>query len=344
VPDPKYAFISAFLKGEETKTIAPEHIDRMISASNLQDALTIIRETDVGSYLEALPIRTFEDVDENLWRYLALRIRDVESLKFVPKEIRKLSGAWVVKYDVFNIKAALEGISAGKKVSMIPIRVLHNNSLLDRLSSAANVDDIIQLLIECRLAGYVPALEQYKTSESAKSKLLAEARLDNTYYENMLNLSKTMSAGEVLSKTLGLTIDLTNLQIIARGIIMGTGAEVAEFAIAGGYMIAGQALKDLSSSDLAEVPTKLADTPYRDIAKELLSSYETTKDISVVSEIVDKHKFRLAKEMLSSRLSSPLVIAWYLIVKEIEIRNLRLALKAIVDGISVQEIKNLLVL
>ena len=342
--NPRHAFISAFLKGEETKIVTSEHIDKMMSASNLQDALVIIRETDIGSYLEDLPVRTFDDIDKCLWGYLAQRIRYVESLKFPPKEIRKLSRAYLMKYDIFNIKAALQGISADKKVSMIPIGVIYNNSLLDELSNAENVDDIIQLLIECKLGDYVLALEQYKMSESAKSKLLAQTKLDNKYYENMVNVSKAISEGLVLSKTLGLTIDLTNLQTITRAIIMGIGAEIAEYAIAGGYMIAGQAIKDLSSSELADVPTKLEGTPYQGIAKEVLSSYETTRDISVVSEIIDKHKFRLAKEMLSSRLLSPLVMAWYLILKEIEIRNLRLAFKAIVDGIPLQEIKNYLVL
>jgi vacuolar-type H+-ATPase subunit C/Vma6 len=180
--------------------------------------------------------------------------------------------------------------------------------------------------------------------ESVKSKLLAQTKLDNKYYENMLNVSKTISAGHVFSKILGLTIDLTNLQIIIRAIIGGIGAEIAEYAIAGGYMITGQAIKDLSSSELAEVPTKLGGTPYQDIAKEVLSSYETTKSISAVSEIIDKHKFRLAKEMLSSRLLPSLAMAWYLILKEVEIRNLRLVLKTIVDGVPVQEIKNYLVM
>ena len=342
--NPRHAFISAFLKGEETKIVTSEHIDKMMSASNLQDALVIIRETDIGSYLEDLPVRTFDDIDKCLWGYLAQRIRYVESLKFPPKEIRKLSRAYLMKYDIFNIKAALQGISTGKKATMIPVGIIHNNALLDELSNAENVDDIIQLLIECKLGDYVLALEQYKMSESAKSKLFAQTKLDNKYYENMVNVSKAISEGLVLSKTLGLTIDLTNLQIITRAIIKGIGAEIAEYAIAGGYMIAGQAIKDLASSELADVPTKLEGTPYQGIAKEVLSSYETTRDISVVSEIIDKHKFRLAKEMLSSRLLSPLVMAWYLILKEIEIRNLRLAFKAIVDGVPVQEIKNYLVL
>jgi vacuolar-type H+-ATPase subunit C/Vma6 len=341
---PRYAFISAFLKGEETKTVTSEHVDKMMTASNLQDALAIIREADIGSYLEDLPVRTFDDVDECLWGYLAQRISYIESLKFLPKEILKLSRAYVVKYDILNIKSALQSISTGKKARMIPVGIIYNNALLDELSNAENVDDIIQLVINCKLGDYVPALEQYKMDEGAKSEFIVQTKLDSKYYENMLNLSKAISDGHVLSKTLGITVDLTNLQIIIRAIIGGMGAEIAEYAIAGGYVIEGQVIKDLLSSELAEMPAKLAGTPYQDIAKAVLNSYETTKSISVVSEIIDKHKFRLVKEMLSSRLLSPLVMAWYLILKEVEIRNLRIALKAIVDGVPVQEIKNYVVL
>jgi len=344
VLSPRHAFISAFLKGEETRTVTSEHIDKMMTASNLQDALAIIREADIGSYLEESPVRTFDDVDASLWGYLSRCIRYVESFRFRPKEIPKLSRTYVVKYDVLNIKAALQGISTDKKANMIPVGIIYNNALLDELSTAESVDDIIRILIKCKLVDYVAALEQYKMDERVKSQLLAQTKLDNKYYENMLNVSKTISAGHVFSKTLGLTIDLTNLQIITRAIIRGIGAEIVEYTIAGGYMIAGQAIKDLASSELAEMPTKLGGTPYQGIAKEVVSRYETTKNISAVSEIIDKHKFRLAKEMLSSRLVPSLVMAWYLILKEVEIRNLRLVLKAIVDGVSVQEIRDYLVL
>ncbi len=343
MPNPKYAFISAYLKGEESKVVNSEHIDRMLKASDIQEALEIIKETDIGSYLEGLPIRTFDDLDKYLWEYFARRIGTVESFKFLPKQILKVSKAYVVKYDVLNIKAALQGISTGKEVDMIPLGTIYSNGLLDKLSQAKNPGDIVELLIRSKLQNYVPVLEGYQVEGGIKSKLLAETKLDSEYYKNMLNVSKAIVGGYVLSKILGLTIDLTNLQIVTRAIIWGIGTEIAEYTIAGGYMITGEAIKDLLSSELAEVSKRLGDTPYQGIAKEVLSSYEATKSIAVVSEIIDKHKFRLAKEMLSLRISSPLVMAWYLILKEGEIRNLRLILKAIYDGLPLKEIRGYLV-
>jgi len=344
VLDPRYAFISACLKGEEPKTITPEHIDRMMAASDLQDALATIRDTDIGSYLEELPVRTFDDLDECLWRYLAQRIRYVESFKFLPGDILKISRAYVTKYDVSNIKAALQRISGAERAVMIPVGIINANSLLDELSNAENVDDIIRLLIQCKLGDFVPALEQYKTEASAKSKLLVETKLEGQYYKDMLNMARGIKDGSVLAMALGLMIDLTNLQIACRAIIEGIGADAAEFLIAGGYRIPDKTIRESLPLKMADIPERLEDSQYQEIAGEVSAAYERTESITAVDEIIDKHKFGMLRDILSPRVLSPLVMAWYLILKEIEIRNLRLIIKTIVDGVPSQGIENCLVL
>jgi vacuolar-type H+-ATPase subunit C/Vma6 len=344
VPDPRYAFISACLKGEEPKTVTSEHIDRMAAASNFQDALAIIRETDIGSYLEESPTRTFDDLDELLWRYLMQRIDYVESFKFLPKDVLKVSRAYIVKYDVSNIKAALQGITTGTKARMIPIGTIQNNRLLDELSKAEDVDDIAQLLIKCKLGDYVSALEQYKVDKGPKSKFIAEAKLDGEYYKNMLNMTRRMKDGSVLAKAFGLVIDLTNLQIASRAVIDGIGLDAGELIVAGGYRITDKTIKELLTLKMADISARLEDTQYQDIVSEVSASYDKNKSITAVDDIIDKHKFRMLKEILSPRVLSPLVMAWYLVLKEAEIRNLRLILKAILDGVPVQEVKDYLVL
>ena len=342
--DPKYAFISAFLKGQEPRTVTSEHIDKMAAASELQDALAVIRETDVGGYLEESPVKTFDDLDEYLWRYLAERIRYVESFRFVPRDVLEVSAAYIVKYDVSNIKAALQVLSGGEKPSVIPVGIIHNNGLLAELLKVENLDDIIQLLITCKLTDYVPALEQYKTDKSAKSRLLVDSRLDAEYYRNMLNKARKIKDGSSLAKAFGIVIDLANLQIALRAIIRGMGHEAADFVIAGGYRITDKAVTELLSLKIADVPSRLEDAHYQQIAIEVAGNYDKNKNITAVDEIIDKHKFEMLRDMLSPRVLSPLVMAWYLMLKEVEVRNLRLILKAIVDGAPVQEIRSYLVL
>ena len=342
--DPRYAFISAYIKGEEAKIVTSNHINRMSKVSSIQDILGIISDTDIGSYLEEAPVETFDDLDEHLWMYFGECLEHLEWFKTTPPDILKILKAYIVKYDVLNTKAALQGISTGKKANMIPIGVVHNHGLLDELSNAENVDGIIKLLIECKLEGYASVLEEYKIDEGVKPRLLAEAKLDGEYYKNLLRITRGVKDGSILSKAFSTIIDMTNLQIILRAIIGGMDSKAAEYTISGGYMISDAVIRDLISLKLSDIPGRLENTQYYDVVEEVVSSYDKSTSITVVEEIIEKHKFRLSKEILSPRVLSPLMVAWYLILKEIEIRNLRLILKAMFDNMPIEEIRNYLVL
>lgn len=341
--DTRYAFFTAYLKGEEARLVTSDHIDRMPKVSGIQDVLEIIKETDIGSYLEEAPVETFDDLDEHLWMYFGECLERVEWFKPVPADILKILKAYTAKYDILNIKAALQGISAGRQARKIPIGVIHNSGLLDELSRAENVDSIIEVLTRCKLGNYASVLEEGKMNEGAESRLLAEARLDGEYYKNLLNITKDIIDGTILSKALGIIIDMKNLQVVLRAIIAGIGPEAAKYIINGGYMLSSEAIKELLPLKLSDIPGRV-EYLYQNMAEEVVSSYDRTKSIAVVDEIIEKHKFKLAKEILSLRMLSPLMIAWYLILKEVEIRNLRLILKAMFDNIPVEEIRNCLVL
>ena len=337
----KYAFMSAYLKGAEAKIVTSEHIDRISKTPSLQDVLEIIKDTDIGGYLEEAVIKTFDDSDKYLWKYFGECLERLKGLKLVPADILKVLEAYIVKYDVLNIKAAWQGISIGKKASLIPVGVIYGHGLLDELSGAEEVDAVKKVLVESKLGAYASVLDEY--TEGTKSKFLGEARLDREYYANLLNIAKSIHDGSLLAKAFSIMIDMANLQLINRVIIEGIGSEADEFVISGGYMISDKVAKDLLSHKIADIPGALKGTQYQGIAEEVVASYSRTKSITAVEEVIDKHKFRLLKEMLSPRVLTPLVIAWYLIVKEIEIRNLRLVLKATFDNIPVEEIKDYLV-
>ena len=109
-------------------------------------------------------------------------------------------------------------------------------------------------------------------------------------------------------------------------------------------MITEKDIQDLLSFKLTDMPQRLENPQYKQVAEEILISYGKTSNIIAVDVTIDRHKFRLLKELLSPRLLSPLVMAWYLVLKEFEMRNLRLILKTIADGIPTEAIKEYLVL
>jgi len=342
--DPRYAYISAYLKADEPNVFASKHLSRMLGISNIRDIQSIIRETDIGNYLEGISFNNFDDLDQSLWRYFVHCIKEIETFKFIPDDIKKLSSVYIEKYDVANIKAALQAVgSTGNRNPIIPVGIIHDNGLLDELSDAENVADIIELLTRSRLAHYIPIIEESESDGSTKSRLLLGARLDGEYYRVMLGMANSIREGDTLAQSIGIVIDLTNLQIVARAIIEGIGTEVADYTIPGGYIITDKTIRELLAVKIVDLPRRLEDSKYYQLAKELASSYEKSKRVTTVDEVLETYKFKSLRETLSPTILSPLVMAWYLILKETEIRNLRIIFRAIYDNISIEEIKKYLV-
>jgi len=344
LPNPKYAFISAYLKGAEPRIVGSDHIGRMSAAADVADALAAIRDTDVGGYLEEKQIDSFDDVDRYLWEHFTQRIDDVEAFRFLPGDILKISRAYVTKYDVLNIKSVLRGLSAGRKARAVPAGVIYRNGLLDKLIAAESTEDIIQLLVDCELGNFAYILKEYNAEGDARAKFIAEAMLDSEYFKNVLHVTERIKDGAVFAKALGVCIDLANLQIVTRAIVDGLGINAMEHVIGGGYLLTEEEIKGLVVLRLSDLPQRMENAQYRSAVEELLSVYDGNRDIAIVEEVLGRHKFRLLKDMLSPRILSPLVMAWYLITKEAEMRNLRLILKAKFDGFPVEEISGYLVL
>jgi len=341
-----YAFTSAYLKGEEARLITSEHVGRISNAPSIQGVLEIIKDTDIGSYLREVALISFDDIDQCLWDYFSYCLERLEWFKMLPADLLKILRAYIAKYDVSNVKAALWRVARGKKVSMIPVGTLHDCGLLDRLANAENLADIIESLDRCKLRNYADILreEEQRLSQGARFRLQVDARLDNEYYRNMLNIAKASAESLMFSKALGIIIDLTNLQVISRAIIEGLGPDAAEYTIGGGRMLSVEIIGELLSLKLSDMPQRLDDVQYLDVAREILAGYDATKSITAVVETVEAHKFRLLREILAPRVLSPLMIIYYLVLKEAEIRNLRLILKAMLDGIPLVETSKYLVL
>jgi len=342
--DPRYAFATAYLKAGESRVVTSEHLEGMLRASSLPEALELIQETDSGSYLRRQTINKFDDFDASLWEYFQEHVEHLEGLRILPDEMHTILKKHMVKYDVLNIKAALQGIAAHKKARMIPAGVICSRGLLDELSNAEEIEGISEILRTCGLQRYADILSQAEEFiADIKARLLLESQLDNAYYQDYLAMAKGLTDGHLLTKSIGLTIDLLNLQMVLRSVARGTTHEVTEYTLDGGYMLSGEIISELRSLKLPDIRDKLEDTFYYQIGQEFLANYERTHSLTAIEEVIHKHKFRLLRDILMLRMMSSLVIAWYLILKETELRNLRLVAKSLLDNLSLEGVKNLLV-
>jgi vacuolar-type H+-ATPase subunit C/Vma6 len=307
----------------------------------VQEALEVIRNTELGDYLAKKRTKTFKEIDHCLWRYLGDCMKRLKQLN-PPLDILLLADQYLRKYDVLNIKIALRRIFTKKTASMVPLGLMDHFGLLEELSIAKSIDEIAHVLLKCDLGDYAFSLRNIQAGDGG-SRLQVEMDLDRLYHGSMVASMKRMDDGRLLTQAWGVMIDLTNLDAVFRSTI-GEKDLSAEFVIEGGHMLSVGAIKELLLLKLSEIVRRLEHTEYAPCAQEIYKNYEARGNITIVEETIEKHKFRLLGEILSPRILSPTNLLWHLILKEMEIRNVRLILKALADGMPASETKNYLVI
>ena len=338
-----YAFISAYLKGEEARMVNSNHLAAITGASNYSEVVDSIRDTDIGSYLEGLDIQTFDELDDRLWVYLNDSLSRINWFKSVPKDGRRIIDVYTTRYDILNVKVALQNILTGTKTNGIPAGTIYGSGLLEELLDAETLEDISSVLGSCHLRDYAAVLEEYRTEDGIRREILTDTGMEQVYFKELASAAGKMKDCDSLLKAFRTILDLTNLQVVLRASISESSAASAGRTIEGGYLLPDGLLRELLTLRAADIPSRLENPEYRAVAEEIMASYERDRNISVIDETIDKYKFRIISEILSPRIMSPAVIVWYLILKEIEVRNIRLVLKVVLDNISPDEIRDYLV-
>ena len=337
----RYAFMSAYLKGEESRSVTSEQIGEVLQRSaTMQDALEIIGDTDIGEYLLDQPIKAFDDADECLWMYLDECLGRLDGFD-IPTDMSHIAHLYAEKYDVLNIRIALRVILKKTPSSMVPIGKIHGGGYLHEMSAAREKDELPSILATCNLGDYIRAIEEINEKD-AQSVSEGEVALQNLYHQKVLEAFRGMADGHLLEKAFRIGIDMANLQTVFRLSLGGnhtTGAPV----LIGGRMLSGDTVQELLTMKMAEITGRLENTGYHVMAQEVSKGYEKGGEITAVDKVTEKHRFRMLKDLLSPRILSTSNMLWYLLLKELEIRNLRLTFKMLADGIPAAEIKDLVI-
>lgn len=341
----RYAFTSAYLKGEEARSISTEHIDGMFQRSmSLQDIIDSMRDTDIGTYLlefAAGGTRTFDDIDEFLWIYFGGCLERLRRFE-IPKEMDRMLDSYIKKYDIANIKTSLRKALEEATADMCPLGTLHSEGYLEELEDAKTIEEISEVLESCNLDDYSAIIKDIREKE-ARSTFEGEFRLESLYYDSMRASFTDMSDGGVLVKSLAIMIDLTNLQVVFRSALGKANPGTGDFILEGGHMLSATTIRELLSLTMAEIIGRLEATEYHQIAREVSRSYEKEQTVAVIDRVMGTYQFRLLRDILSPRALSPCNLLWYLIIKETEIRNVRIILKSVEDGIELSDVRDYLI-
>ncbi len=333
--------MSAYLKGEETRNVTSGHIDEILQRSeDMQSALEIVSNTDIGEYLLDQPIKTFDDADKYLWIYMGECLKRLEGFN-IPPEMSRIVNLYVEKYDVLNIRILLRMISKKTISSMIPLGTIHGKEHLEERSAARGKDEISGILAECNLGDYIRVIEDINEKDP-QSVSEGEVKLQNIYHQKVLKVFKNMTDGHLLVQAFESIIDSANLQTIFR-FSLGGGYTAGAPVLSGGRVLSENTVKELLSLKMTEITGRLENTGYYMMSQDVSKGYEKDEKITVVDKIAEKYRFKLLQDLLSPRTLSTSNMLWYLLLKELEIRNLRLILKMLADGIPATEIRELII-
>lgn len=330
----KYAFLSAYLKGEESRCITHEHYEEMLQRSSIQDMLEIIRDTDIGDYLWDEQISTFTDTDTALLRYFDDCLARIRRFK-PPADVTRIMSAYMARFDILNIKIAARRILKGsteETALFVPLGVIHDEGYLDRLAAAKTIEDIGDIVSACGLHELASIAKEIKEKDE-RSHVEGEIRLDAHRHTIMHRAFRHVNESHVLLKALGIVIDLENLQIVFRAILQEKRNVLLESLMKGGHIVSIASLRELLSLKMAETVSRLEYTEYYSVAQDISKLYEKTRNVTVVDRVIEKAKHTLLHELLSPRVMSPSAMLWYLSVKEWELRNVRMIVKGFTDGI-----------
>jgi len=324
--------MSAYLKGEEARSVTAEHIDAVLQRSaSFKDAIESIKSTDIGEYLWEQQVSEIGGIDELLWNYLRFCIERIEKFR-LPKDLAILIETYNEKFDILNLKIALRNIVSDDSAKMAQIGKLYKDNVLDELMKAENIQDISNILSKSPLVEYTYLLNNIKEIDH-RSIIEGENGLDNLYNFFLLKKMSLMDEGDLLVKAFGIILDIENLKLVFRSNLTESASPFFGSFWSGGHMLQEQAINEFLSLKPTDIMSRLEHTEYYLMAEDIVKAYEKERIISVVDRTADKHKIRLLKELLSPRTLSPCNLFWYFFVKELEIKNVRLILKTLADGL-----------
>ena len=340
--------MTALLKSRQAALVGGADIERLAGDTG-SDAHGVLRHTEIGAWLEGERWRTAAERDQCLWRYLAETAAALQAQAFFPPQAQRFARVYLHKYDVANVKAVMQGLALERAPSVRPIGTIHAAGRLEALAAAQDTDAAAAVLRACGLPVFSDAVHRFKPTGGAPERLALETRLEADYHRALRDAARSLDGGVVLAWACGVLIDLANLSmlcrlLIASGDTAGTGTTGAGTAggdhfIPGGRMLSRQELQDGLSHGLGELPRRLSHEFHRAVAADVLEAYERVGAIGVTDVVIERERLAMLRDLLAPQVAPAAVMMWFLVSKEIELRNVRLGLVAVEDGLGFEQVR-----
>jgi len=272
-----------------------------------------------------------------------------EVLDFCQGEMKILLGAYLMKWDVWNIKSILRGKNYGAtedeiKETFVPAGELRMSTLVD-LIHKGSIPDVIEGLNGTKFyKSLSSSLEDFNKTQTL-SRL--ENNLDKAYYAYLLSIKMAgTSADELMIIFVKREIDFTNLRTLFRLKRQGLEHEkIMDYIVPGGFKLTADDLRKFAQApSFDEYVNLLKDTPYWPNLSEAVDNYRETRSLNAIEVALNKADVMYAEKISHAYPLSILPILGYTVRKNVEVNNIRTIARGKEVLLSNEVIRNQLVI
>lgn len=301
-----------------------------------------------------------QEIDELATKYsgidlleLALNLNMAKEMNqiigFCEGELKLLMSAYLLKWDVWNIKSILRGKNYGAteseiKETFVPAGDLRMQTLTDliRKNTIADVVDGLNGTLF-----YKPLYNSLDDFQKTHTLSRMENSLDKIYYANLLALDLPNSkADELFINFIKREIDVTNLRTLFRLKRQGLELDqIMDYVVPGGAKLSvNDARKLAQAPNFDEFLNMLKEYPYWESLTEAIEKYRQTGSLNAVEVALNKELIGYAEKISHLYPLSICPILGYAIRKNVEVNNIRTIARGKETNLGDDAIKNLLVI
>ena len=341
-----YAFASAKVKAKKALLMGDDAYGKMLMMS-LPEISRFISESGYQKEMDELAGRIggIDLIEHATYKNMARTFSNI--LHVMQGDLRSMVSAYLMKWDLWNLKVILRGKTYGAdsesiREDLVPAGRL-DEVLLDRLLALETDREVIAEFSKMEhLEISQDVINAYKTDGHLRS---IEDYLDKLYYKNVLkSIDPSSRPAHMFQDYIRREIDIINLETILLLKMEGIrGDDVMECIIPGGKQIDKKLATQLANAE--SIPAAINDLAqldfYEDIKEALDASTGSLKDLVAGMK---KYHIRQAKKFSSLYPLSVIPALDYMIHKTNEVNNIRTIARGIESGIDRDTIKGLLVI
>jgi len=339
-----FAYVNARVRSMESRLLDEHKINELIEAAGMSEFIGFLEDTDYGPYLSEASNDSL-GIEKALNTHLAHVYQTLASIS--PDKAKKILRLFEKKFDVQNIKTLLRakyvGLNAEETFKLIiPLGTIPENKLRE-LCETKSIEEVLNGLEGTE---YSKILSNELAMYEQTGKLISfELALDKYILEGLWKSVGIEGISEdIFKEFVGAMIDIENLKVILRAKSDNLSSDdILNYILNVGYEIAPWKLKELAEAESIEgVISALEGTRYGSIISENLEEYEKTGSVYVFEKALDKHLAEVGKKLSLRQPFGVGPIIGLITSKEQEIKNLKIIIKGKIEGLSSNQIRELL--